>query len=114
MIFLEDGPIFRVILKAVFFLLVAISLFSLVFGLSSVIDVQNATPDELKRYPFGTEMGYSYTSKEVYVASGLMRSFILFQSLFASVVFFKKKYLAILSLLMPYVFMFSLHQLGLR
>lgn len=69
------------------------------------LEIQAATEEEIAQYPFGTERGFSYLSKETYIATGNMFSFIFIQSLLFGGFLFKARhyFLSCLVLSSPFV-----------
>lgn len=79
-------------------------IFTLLNGLEMYTILTNSA-DGFKDYPFGTELGYMYRSKEVYCATSLTWFFIYFQSLVTSILFYRNKQalIGLLFLLTPHI-----------
>lgn len=100
-------PLFRssmnFLVKTAFFLFFSVcSIFTLLNG-SEVYTILANSADGFKDYPFGTELGYMYRSKEVYCATSLTWFFIYFQSLIAAILFYRNKqvFIGLLFLVTP-------------
>ncbi|MEZ0224424.1 MAG: hypothetical protein ACAH83_07725 [Alphaproteobacteria bacterium] len=85
----------------------------LVALISDTLRVFNASPEELKNWPFGSEMGWSYCSVKTYLASGFTYSYVGIQNLVASFLFYrlghqilKYRAIGIAILLLPLIFGF--------
>lgn len=48
---------------------------------TSAFDVWGASPEQLEKYPFGTEWGWAYCSKETYIAYGVIVFYVGLQNL---------------------------------
>jgi hypothetical protein len=70
-----------------------------------VYDIFTDPTEGFKNYPFGTEQGYNYRSKEVYFATTIDKFFMLVQVIFSSFLLYRcnQKIAAIIILILPFV-----------
>lgn len=94
-----------------------IFLFSILFvcglllGTLALLDafsVLTATPENLKKWPFGTEQGHAYLSKEIYYKHTLGGGYLLVQNTVIALLLFRnksKRWLSIALLLITFAFL---------
>jgi hypothetical protein len=85
-------------------LLVFVSLVSFVEGME-VWNILTNPVEGFKDYPFGTESGYAYRSKEVYFATVIMRAYVHIQAIVLALLLWRwnQKVLAVAVLIMPFL-----------
>lgn len=99
--FIKHSPFLQKMASILFYSL-TIMLFLLgVFLSLEAWNILTADQDALSHYPFGTENGYRYISKEVYANTTGMLSFILIQGSISSslIYFFQRKLCGLVMLL---------------
>ncbi|MDD3020829.1 MAG: hypothetical protein PHX61_07605 [Alphaproteobacteria bacterium] len=103
------------VLSCLFFLLALIYFLSIIMGVTSAVEVFDLSSEELDKYPLGTELGFEYLTKESYIGSNVLWSFILFQSLTSSTLFYiyGRKAWAVLLQALPIIFSIFFRSLDL-
>lgn len=99
-----------------FFVLLVVNICIGTLGASSMFSLLNASVEDLEKFPFGTEHGYAYSSRETYLAVHLLWTFIFIQSVLVSIYLSRisKKHVSLIVLTLPFVLWAIFGFLGLN